>query len=99
MVVSVRCSGQQGSGRLGVYPILSQGPGEPLSPSSTRNGANSDLWESESGIFFSVNDITLAAFAVNTVSSVTGTLGHDTYRQGNFTTAPQLLSRQYVQLG
>lgn len=54
-------------------PILSQGSCKSLSPSSAWYGADGDLWEAKLGIFFSVNDITLAAFAVNRVSGVTGT--------------------------
>jgi hypothetical protein len=44
------------------HPVLPQGPGKPLGPSSTGNGTDGDLWESKFGIFFSVNDITLATF-------------------------------------
>lgn len=54
-----------------IYPMLAQGSGKPLGPSSTRNGPDGYLWESEFGTFLSVNDITLGPSAVSSVSGVT----------------------------
>ena len=74
------------------YPILAQGSSKPLGPSDTWNSADGYLWESELGIIFSIDDITLVPTICQLSLWRHWNIIVGTYCQGDFATASQLVT-------
>lgn len=82
-----------------LYPVLAQGSSKPLGAPAPRNGADSYFRESEFCTFFGVDDITLATSAVSPGLWRHRNIIMNTYCQGDFTPASQLLNGQYAKYG